>query len=310
MVRVFIDGSAGTTGLKIFERFQQREDIKLLHIPEAERKNLDARVSYIEEADISFLCLPDEASRQICPMLSKGARVLDTSTAHRTDPSWVYGLPEISGKQRDAIAAANRVAVPGCHATGFLSIAVPLISLGVVSLDYPFSCHSITGYSGGGKQMIARYEAADRPAAYASPRQYGLSQQHKHLPEMQKIAGLTMPPLFMPIVADFFSGMLVTVPLHTRLMTRRWTPETLAEKLREYYQNQRFVTVNPAQQAPEEGMLDALSLAGTNELQIYVYGTQEQIVLAAQFDNLGKGASGAAVQCMNIMLGLPEDTGL
>lgn len=310
MKKVFIDGSAGTTGLKIFERFQNRADLELLTIPEADRKNLDARIAKVCEADISFLCLPDAASREICEQLPQTVRLLDTSTAHRTLPDWVYGLPELSKERRAAVAAANRVAVPGCHATGFITLAAPLVSMGIAAPDYPFTAHSVTGYSGGGKSMIAAYEAEDRPNTYNSPRQYALGQKHKHLPEMQKIAGLAYPPVFNPIVADYFSGMVVTVPLHTRLLQKPMTPEDVTKAFADYYGSQRFIHVMPYGQLPEDGTMDANSLAGTNDLEIYIVGTAEQIVLISRFDNLGKGASGAAVQCMNLMLGLPEDTGL
>lgn len=310
MKKVFIDGSAGTTGLKIFERFQNRADLELLTIPEADRKNLDARIAKVCEADISFLCLPDAASREICEQLPQTVRLLDTSTAHRTLPDWVYGLPELSKERRAAVAAANRVAVPGCHATGFITLAAPLVSMGIAAPDYPFTAHSVTGYSGGGKSMIAAYEADDRPNTYDSPRQYALGQKHKHLPEIQKIAGLAYPPVFNPIVADYFSGMVVTVPLHTRLLQKPMTPEDVTKAFADYYGSQRFIHVMPYGQLPEDGTMDANSLAGTNDLEIYIVGTAEQIVLISRFDNLGKGASGAAVQCMNLMLGLPEDTGL
>ena len=310
MKKVFIDGSAGTTGLKIFERFQNRSDLELLTIPEADRKNLDARIAKVCEADISFLCLPDAASREICEQLPQMVRLLDTSTVHRTLPDWVYGLPELSKERRAAVAAANRVAVPGCHATGFITLAAPLVSMGIAAPDYPFTAHSVTGYSGGGKSMIAAYEAEDRPGTYDSPRQYALGQKHKHLPEMQKIAGLAYPPVFNPIVADYFSGMVVTVPLHMRLLQKPMTPEDVTKAFADYYGGQRFIHVMPYGQLPEDGTMDANSLAGTNDLEIYIVGTAEQIVLISRFDNLGKGASGAAVQCMNLMLGLPEDTGL
>ena len=310
MKKVFIDGSAGTTGLKIFERFQNRADLELLTIPEADRKNLDARIAKVCEADISFLCLPDAASREICEQLPQTVRLLDTSTAHRTLPDWVYGLPELSKERRAAVAAANRVAVPGCHATGFITLAAPLVSMGIAAPDYPFTAHSVTGYSGGGKSMIAAYEAEDRPNTYDSPRQYALGQKHKHLPEIQKIAGLAYPPVFNPIVADYFSGMVVTVPLHMRLLQKPMTPEDVTKAFADYYGSQRFIHVMPYGQLPEDGTMDANSLAGTNDLEIYIVGTAEQIVLISRFDNLGKGASGAAVQCMNLMLGLPEDTGL
>lgn len=310
MYQVFIDGSAGTTGLKLAQRLQSREEIQILRLPEEQRKVLDARVAMIEQADISFLCLPDAASRELCERLPEHARVLDTSTAHRTEPGWVYGLPELSLARRQEIMSANRVAVPGCHATGFLTLAAPLVSLEIAPADYPFTAHSVTGYSGGGKQMIAQYEADDRPDSYQSPRQYALGQQHKHLPEMQKIAGLAYPPVFNPIVADFFCGMVVTVPLHVRLLQQRISPAEVAEAMQAYYAGQQFIKVHSYGEAPEDGTLAANALAGTNELEIFVFGTEEQIVLASRFDNLGKGASGAAVQCMNLMLGLPEDSGL
>ena len=266
MYRVFIDGSAGTTGLKIHERFAGRPEIEVLEISQELRKDLDARVEMIRQADVSFLCLPDDASREICEKLPAGARVLDTSTAHRTQPGWVYGLPELSPQIRNAIVHADRVAVPGCHATGFLTLAAPLVSLGVVAADYPFTAHSVTGYSGGGKKMIGQYEDPNRPDAYRSPRQYALGQTHKHLPEMQKIAGLAYPPVFNPIVADFFSGMVVSIPLHTRLFLKKLGPADLAEEMANYYAGQRFVTVHPYGETPEDGTLDALALAGTNRL--------------------------------------------
>ncbi len=310
MYKVFIDGSAGTTGLKIFERFRGRSELELLTLPESQRKDLHARMDRICSADVSFLCLPDAASREICSQLPEHVRLLDTSTAHRTAAGWVYGFPELSGAQRSAVASAKRVAVPGCHATGFVALAAPLVALGIAPPDYPFAACSVTGYSGGGKKMIAAYEAEERPAGYDSPRQYALGQTHKHLPEMQKIPGLTAPPVFSPIVADYFSGMVVTVPLHTRLLTRPMGPDALAEALADYYAGARFVHVHRGGEAPEDGMVDALALAGTNELEIFVCGNQERIVLLSRFDNLGKGASGAAIQCMNLMLGLPEDAGL
>lgn len=310
LYRIFIDGSAGTTGLKLAQRLEARDDLAVIQIPEERRKDLNARLECIGRADISFLCLPDDASKEICAKLPRQASVLDTSTAHRTQPDWVYGLPELSKSQRERVASARRVAVPGCHATGFLTLAAPLVKLGIVPADYPFCAHSVTGYSGGGKRMIAQYESADRPLTYQSPRQYALGQHHKHLPEMQAIAGLAYPPIFNPIVADFFSGMAVTVPLHVRLLPRKITPQEVAASMADYYAGQRFITVHPYGAAPADGTLDANSLAGTNQLEIFVFGTEEQIVLVSRFDNLGKGASGAAVQCMNLMLGLPEDTGL
>lgn len=310
MYRVFIDGSVGTTGLKIYERLQKRGDLELLTIPEGKRKDVQERAGRIGLADVTLLCLPDEASREICAAVSPEARILDTSTAHRTSPGWVYGFPELSAEQRENIRTAKRVAVPGCHATGFISLAAPLVKMGIAPADYPFTAHSVTGYSGGGKKMIAQYEQAARPAGLDSPRQYALGQHHKHLPEMQAVAGLAYAPILNPIVADYFSGMVVTVPLCARLLAKKAGPAEIAAAMAEYYAGQRFVRVHPFGTTPPDGTLAANTLAGSNKLEIFVFGTEEQIILASRFDNLGKGASGAAVQCMNLMLGLPEDTGL
>ena len=223
MKKVFIDGSAGTTGLKIFERFQNRADLELLTIPEADRKNLDARIAKVCEADISFLCLPDAASREIVNSCPRQCGCWIPPRPTERCPTGFTVCRSCPGSDGAAVAAANRVAVPGCHATGFITLAAPLVSMGIAAPDYPFTAHSVTGYSGGGKSMIAAYEAEDRPDTYDSPRQYALGQKHKHLPEMQKIAGLAYPPVFNPIVADYFSGMVVTVPLHTRLLQKPMT---------------------------------------------------------------------------------------
>lgn len=310
MYRVFIDGEAGTTGLKIFQRFAGRADIELLHIAEDKRKDLDERVKMIEMADISFLCLPDAASKEVCALVSPTAKILDTSTAHRTNPDWVYGFPELSKNQRKKVETATRVAVPGCHATGFIATVAPLIEAGVIPKDYPLSAHSVTGYSGGGKQMIAGYADENRDVAYDSPRQYGFTQGHKHLPEMVAMTGVDFPPVFNPIVGDFLAGMVVTIPLHTKCLSKKVTAQDVAEIWKNHYAGQRFVHVMEANCTPDDGMLCANKLAETNELELYVYGNDDRICLAARYDNLGKGASGAAVQCMNIMLGLPEDLGL
>lgn len=308
--RVFIDGAEGTTGLKIRERFAAREDIELVPIDPEKRKDLAERARVINGCDAAILCLPDAASREIAPHVAPEVRLLDASTAHRTDPGWVYGLPELSSMQRLAVIGSRRVAVPGCHATGFAVLVYPLIALGIAPKDYPFVCHSLTGYSGGGKKMIAAYEDPQRPGSYNAPRQYALGQRHKHLPEMQKAAGLLYPPIFNPIVADYYSGMLVNVPLHSRLLRRHMTAESIHDAFAAHYEGQQFVRVRPFGDLPPDGTLSAGELSGRNDLEIFVYGRDEQIMLAARFDNLGKGASGAAVQCMNLMLGLPEATGL
>jgi N-acetyl-gamma-glutamyl-phosphate reductase len=303
---VFIDGQEGTTGLKIFERFSHRDDVRLIEIEPGRRKELSARLACMDEADITFLCLPDEASREVAAAASKGRRIIDASTAFRTSPDWVYGLPELEPGHRERIAAANRVAVPGCHAAGFILIAGPLIRLGAADADYPFCCHSVTGFSGGGKKMIADYAERELRA----PRQYGLSQRHKHLPEMQAASGAKAPIIFNPIVADYYSGICVSVPLHTRLLKGRPGPRELYEMFSEYYRGQPLVrTVAPGGES-DDGFLGADAMAGRNDLELLFLGEGERAVIAARFDNLGKGASGAAVQCMNIMLGLPETTGL
>lgn len=307
MVNVFIDGKEGTTGLKIFERLGGRNDLNIIALPEELRKDSAARKECINAADIVFLCLPDAAAIEAVSLCENPhVKIIDASTAHRTSPEWAYGFPELSAKHRERIAQGNRVAVPGCHASGFISLVYPLIAGGIVSADYPFVCHSVTGYSGGGKKMIAEYESAQRSPELDSPRQYGLTQKHKHLPEMQKICGLEYAPVFNPIVSDYYSGMCVTVPLHARLMRKKMGVDALKRYYAEYYASHNFIKV--AQES--KNYLPANPLVGTNNMEIYIDGNDERIVLASVFDNLGKGASGAAVQCMNIMLGLDERTSL
>ncbi|HVI42373.1 MAG TPA: N-acetyl-gamma-glutamyl-phosphate reductase, partial [Anaerovoracaceae bacterium] len=307
---IFIDGQEGTTGLKIHKRLQGRNDLELLAIAEEERKDPEARLELMKQADISFLCLPDAASREIAERADKNWRILDTSTAHRTDKNWVYGFPELDGSQRNKIKESNRVAVPGCHATGFISLVKPMISLNIIDKDYPFTCHSITGYSGGGKSMIAQYKEENRAVSFDSPRQYGLDQNHKHLAEMIAITEIGFAPVFHPIVADYYSGMLVTISLHSRLMNKKLKPQELRQELSEYYKNEPMIQVRNFGEKPADGFMAANVLAETDGLEVYVLGNEEQITLMARYDNLGKGASGAAIQCMNIMLNLPENTGL
>lgn len=307
--KIFVDGSAGTTGLRILDRLAGRPELELVSLPEADRKNLDARAEACAKADLVFLCLPDAASREIVPLIPANVRVLDTSTAHRTAPGWVYGLPELAG-QRARIVEAARVAVPGCHATGFAVLAAPLVQMGLLPPDYPFTVISLTGYSGGGKSMIADYRADGRPAALDSPRSYGLGLHHKHLPEMQAVCGLTAPPAFVPVVADYYCGMQTILPLHMALA--KAPAGELARALAGYYAGQSQITVHPLGEVPENGFLASNALAGSDRLEIYCTASPDgsQMLLAALFDNLGKGASGAAVQCMNLMLGLPETAGL
>ncbi len=308
--KVFVDGSAGTTGLRIFDRLAKRDDIELITIDESKRKDLGERVKAVNSSDISFLCLPDDAAREVAAAADKSVKILDTSTAHRTLDTWVYGLPELSKEQREKIQNATRVAVPGCHATGFIMIAHPLVKLGICANDYPFTIHSITGYSGGGKKMIAEYEDNELPLGYESPRQYGLAQHHKHIPEMTKISGLAVAPIFNPIVSNFYSGMVVTVPLHKRLLAKDITPEGVYEAFAKFYEGNKMITVHPYCESPCGGFIDSVEKSGADSIEIFVYGSNEKIMLASRYDNLGKGSSGAALQCMNLMLGADEATGL
>lgn len=313
---VFIDGRHGTTGLKIDERLSIRPDLEILTIPEAERKNQAVKAEYINRADVVFLCLPDAAARESVALLAPGntrTRFLDASTAHRTHPDWVYGLPELNGGQRARIQSAQKVAVPGCHASGFILLLSPLVAAGIVPRTYPVSAWSVTGYSGGGKEMIASYETPEPlPESLLSPRFYALGLTHKHLPEMQAQTGLAEKPLFTPIVGNFAQGMVVAVPILPRLLEKPVTPTDVQAFLTEYYAGERFVRVMPLdpETSLEQGFLPATACNGTNRAEIFVFGHADQILLAARFDNLGKGASGAAIQCMNLMLGVEEDEGL
>lgn len=310
MYSVFIDGKEGTTGLQIYERLGKRSDLKLITLSEELRKDAAARKECINSADIVFLCLPDAAAREAVTLAESGrVRIIDASTAHRTSPDWAYGFPELSEAHREKIVSSKRVAVPGCHASGFISLVYPLIAGGLVPPDYPFVCHSVTGYSGGGKKMIAQYESEPRDTRLDSPRQYALGLSHKHLPEMTAVCGLSHKPIFNPIVADYYSGMCVTVPLYTDLMTKKMSVEQIKTYFAEYYARRNFIKVIE-KETLDGGFLSANDLCGTNRMEIYVDGNDEQILLASRFDNLGKGASGAAVQCMNLMLGLDETTSL
>lgn len=313
--KVFIDGRHGTTGLKIDERLAARDEIEVLAIPEDKRKDPAVKAEYINSADVVFLCLPDAASKESVSLLKAGntkTRFLDASTAHRTNPEWVYGLPELHG-QRARIAAAQKVAVPGCHASGFIMLVAPLVAAGLLPAEHPLTTYSITGYSGGGKEMIASYEEPDSlPDAMLSPRFYALGLTHKHLPEMKTISGLAHAPLFTPIVGNFAQGMVVAVPLLPRTLPGALTPAQVQAFYADYYRDQTFVKTMPLDAAPllDNGFLPATACNDTNRAELFVFGHGEQILLAARFDNLGKGASGAAIQCMNIMLGLDEARGL
>ena len=305
---VYIDGKEGTTGLQIYDRIGARDDITLLLIDEDKRKDPVERQKLMNAADLVFLCLPDAAAREAVTLVTNPAtRIIDASTAHRTSPGWDYGFAELSPRHRAAIQASRRVANPGCHASGFIAIVYPLVACGLLPPDALLSCHSITGYSGGGKKMIAQYEAPDRPAELDSPRQYGLSQTHKHLPEMQKLCGLAYAPIFNPIVADFYKGMAVSVPLHSAWVGGR-SAEEVRQALAAHYEGQALVHVAP--EVVCDDMLASNPLAGTNEMELCVCGNAERMTVVARFDNLGKGASGAAVQNMNLMLGFAEKAGL
>lgn len=309
MIDVFIDGKEGTTGLQIFDRLGRRDDVHIITLPDDKRKDIQARKECLNSADISFLCLPDAAAIEAASLVDNDrARIIDASTAHRTAEGWVYGFPELSAERRRQIATAKRVANPGCHATGFISLVVPLVKGGIVPTDYPFVANSVTGYSGGGKKTIAQYQAEDRDYTLASPRQYATAQKHKHLPEMVRECGLEYAPIFNPIICDIYSGMCVTVPIFSRLMTKKYGVDDVRKYFAEYYASQNFIRVMSEEAAA--GYIPCNHLNGTNMLEIYVGGNDERIFLAAVFDNLGKGASGAAVQNMNIMLGLDERVSL
>ena len=304
MISVFIDGSAGTTGLRISERLSERKDLSLIHLDEAHRKDPKAREEALNAAQVAFLCLPDDAAREAVSLVHGETVIIDTSTAHRTAPGWVYGFPELPGQQ-EKIIHANRIANPGCHASGFIALVVPLVQAGLLKAGAALTCFSLTGYSGGGKKMIAEYENPHRDLAYQSPRQYGLTQQHKHLKEMIHICGLDTAPVFCPIVADFYSGMEVTVPVFRKDLLGT------AEDIRQLYAEVYHTPVVHFESFPEDlAMLPANQMAGRDDMVIRVAGNEDRILLTACFDNLGKGASGAAIQNMNIVLGLDQTLGL
>ena len=310
-VKVFIDGSSGTTGLRIADRLAARPEIQLLSISAQGRKDVAERAKVINSADLAFLCLPDAASKEVMPLLRPDVKVLDTSTAFRTDAAWDYGFPELKG-QKEKIRNSCRVAGPGCYASGFISIARPLVELGLAPADYPFSCTGISGYSGGGKKMIADYESEQRPAQgkLDAPKSYGLGLGHKHLPEMKAVSGLAHTPMFVPVVCDYYSGMQVLVPLDLKLAGT--TAPAVAEGLAAYYKDAATVKVHALNEALPENGLYSNAMAGTDRMELYlnVNAAGDQMMLVSLFDNLGKGSSGAAVQCMNLMLGLEETKGL
>ena len=306
--KIYIDGKDGTTGLQIYDRLAGRKDLELLLIDEDKRKDTAERQKLMNAADIVFLCLPDAAAIEAVELVTNPETcIIDASTAHRTAPGWDYGFPELSAEHRARIAASKRIANPGCHASGFISAVYPLVAHGIVPPDYPVTCFSLTGYSGGGKKMIAQYETEKTEELYA-PRIYGLSLNHKHLPEMQKICGLHKAPVFLPVVDDYYKGMATTIQLRNDLLAPGTTAQTVWETLRDHYAAAQMVTVAPF--GGTTPMIAGNAMAGKDTLQLIVYGNEEQTAVTALFDNLGKGASGAAVQNMNIRLGLEESTGL
>ena len=312
MKKVFIDGSEGTTGLRIFERFEGRDDIEIMKIPSELRKDPDEVKKYINASDITFLCLPDAAAKEAVAMVeNENTIIIDTSTAHRTEEGWAYGYPELSKEHREKIRNVKRIAVPGCYATGFITLAYPLVAGGILPKDYPVSVFAVSGYSGGGKKLIAEYENPERDKKYGSARMYAWGQTHKHLKEMQKITGLDRMPLFSPMTTDYYSGMVVQLPLYTDMLKEKKTPEEIRNYLADYYAGEKFIKVMPFGADVEAGgVLFSDACSGWDGIEIYVTGNEDRVIVASRFDNLGKGASGAAVQCLNIVLGCEEEKGL
>ena len=303
MFKVFIDGSAGTTGLRIREMLGKRTDISLISLPEQLRKDVSARKEAINASDVTFLCLPDDAAREAVLLVENpDTVVIGASTAHRTAAGWAYGFPGLSAARRAAIAQGKRIANPGCYASGFIALVYPLVKAGLVAPDYPFVCHAVSGYSGAGKKGIAEYEAENRPPLYDTPRLYALSLSHKHLPEMKAVCGLSRTPVFNPYVCDYYCGMTVNVPLFADLLVKKTAAADIRALLAEHYAESAFISVGEE----ESGYISANTLNETNRMEILVNGNDERILLTARFDNLGKGASGAAIQNMNIALGLDE----
>lgn len=312
MFKVFIDGKEGTTGLRIYERFQNRDDIEILTISEELRKDSNERKKMINQSDITFLCLPDAAAIEAVSLLENNhTKIIDASTAHRTLSNWAYGFPELGKDFLEKIKNNQFVAVPGCYASGFMSIAYPLKKLGIVDEKVLLTVNAISGYSGAGKKAIAQYEDSNRDKKYDAPRLYALPQMHKHLKEMKLIPGYENEPIFNPYVCDFYEGMLVTIPLHKGQIKGNYSLKEIHNMLEKYYEGQDFVRVMPLKElGTDDGFLSANHLAGLDYMEIYVCGNDDRISITACLDNLGKGASGAAIECMNIMLGLDPKKGL
>lgn len=312
MKKVFIDGSEGTTGLRINERLAKRDDIEILEIDSAKRKDPDEIRKFINESDITFLCLPDAAAVEAVSYVENDDTVIiDASTAHRTMEGWAYGFPELSAAHREAVRKGKRIAVPGCYASGFIGLVYPLVKAGIIPKDYPLSVFAASGYSGGGKKLIAQYEEEGRDKKFDSARMYAWGQSHKHLKEMKAVCGIEREPLFLPFTTNYHSGMVVQLPLYSYLLGNKNTPREIHAFLSEYYKNERFIKVMPFGADVEAGgALFTDACAGWDGMEIFVTGNDDRMVAASRFDNLGKGASGAAVQCMNIVLGVDEATGL
>lgn len=307
-IKVFIDGQAGTTGLQLKSKLVNHPGVTILEIDEDKRKDAAERQRLMNESDVVFLCLPDAAAIEAVKLVTNPETVIiDASTAHRTAEGWTYGFPELSQAHFDAIKKAKRIANPGCHATGFISVVYPLVSAGIMPSSYPVTAHSITGYSGGGNKMIADYECPEREEEIGTPRQYGLSQTHKHLPEMKKVTGLDYEPVFNPIVSDYYCGMAVSVPVYTKLLNKQMSADELYTFFSNYYKDSEFITVH---KAPEGGFLSPIGLEGTNKMKIHICGNAERVTITSVFDNLGKGASSAAIENMNIAMGFPIATAL
>ena len=308
-----MDGQEGTTGLEIFQHLESRQELEVLRINSDLRKNAEEQRRLINSADIVFLCLPDEAAMESVSLVENAHTcIIDASTAHRTDPNWVYGIPELNKTQRDRIRESRRISVPGCHATGFVVAMAPLVVSGIVPAEYPISCFSLTGYSGGGKKLISYYENEQGSDAAEAPRMYALELQHKHLPEMACHTGLNRPPVFTPVLANIYKGLVVSIPLQTTFLSGKPSAQEIHEILDERYRGERFIQVMPfgGEGTLNDGYLVPTGCNITNRLELYIFGHQSQAVVLARLDNLGKGASGAAIQCMNIYLGLDEATGL
>jgi N-acetyl-gamma-glutamyl-phosphate reductase len=310
--KVFVDGQEGTTGLRLLDYLNGRADIELLRIDDARRKDSAERARFLNAADVAFLCLPDAASREAVSLMENPATcIIDASTAFRTDSGWTYGLPELAAGQREAIRASKRIANPGCHATAFILLVRPLVDAGLLPRDYPLSAFSLTGYSGGGKSMIAEYEAGGNDRL-RSPRPYAMGQVHKHLPEMRVQTGIVAAPVFSPIVGDFLKGLSVTVPLQVSRLPAGTTAASIQAAYARHYAGERFIRVMPLEGEDnlDGGFLDVQACNDSNRADLFVFGNEERLTLVARLDNLGKGAAGAAVQCMNVHIGAAEDSGL